>query len=161
MGNSNIHKGLIEKIAKIGNDNPKNLIYASFNFLPKHRIEGIDFYGIEVFNNLNQISSSINNSSIKKNIFISEATYPNYVGNSSGYLNEFSFEAQAKYFEQIIEKSNSEKLSGFFINSMFDYYGDFSSLYSKYNKDNLYQIGILGTDENITSLGLQLLNQNF
>ena len=32
---------------------------------------------------------------------------------------------------------------------MFDYYGDFNSLYTKQTEDNLYRIGIVGADRNI------------
>ena len=150
-GGSEVHKTFIKNLAASESRNKKILAYASFTSLPRDRIKGIDLYGIEVYDNISQIDKNIENSNLKKDVFISEATYPNYVGNSNGYLNDFSFEAQAKYFEKIIDKSKSDKLSGFFINSMFDYYGDFSSFYSKYNKDNLYQIGILKGNETATS----------
>ena len=53
-------------------------------------------------------------------IFISEATYPTYLGNTNGYLNKFSLEAQAKFFETTIDLARSKKMSCFIINSMFD-----------------------------------------
>ncbi len=153
--NSSVHKSLVERLAGIVTTNKNGLTYASFIGLPKAKIKNIDLYGVELFNtSINDIWES---SLITNNIFISEATYPNYNGNSNGYLNSFSLEAQAKYFEQTIENSTSKKLSGFFLNSMFDYYGDFNSLSAKYSEDNLYKIGILGVDKNINRISYNVI----
>lgn len=154
--NSSIHKNLIERLASIVASNKNVLTYASFIGIPKAKIKNIDLYGVELFgNNITDIWES---SPIASNIFISDATYPNYNGNSNGYLNSFSLEAQAKYFQQIIENSKSKKLSGFFLNSMFDYYGDFNSLSTKCSEDNLYRIGILGVDRNINRISYNVIN---
>ncbi len=156
--NSSIHSELIEKIATTVISNQGIITYASFNGVPKTKISGLDLYGIELFTNFNNFENTISESAIGiNNIFISEATYPNYNGNSNGYLNLNSLEAQAKFFEQTIDLANSKKISGFFLNSMFDYNGDFNSLYSKYSEDNLYKIGILGADKNTNRIGYNVI----
>ena len=40
---------------------------------------------------------------------------------------------------------------------MFDYYGDFNSLYSKFSTNNFYQIGILGADRNVNRIGYNVI----
>ncbi len=156
--NSSVHSELIKKIATSIISKQNIVTYASFNGVPKSKIKGLDLYGVEVFNNFSNLENTISESSISKNnIFISGATYPNYNGNSNGYLNQFSLEAQAKFFEQTISLSNTDKLSGFFLNSMFDYFGDFNSLYTKYSSNNLYKIGILGVDKNINRIGYNVI----
>jgi len=137
------------------------LTYASFIGFPEKEIENLDLYGIELFSpDMSKISNRIEKSiqSLGANkIFISSATYPSYNGNTNGYLNEFSIEGQAKFFEETIDLSNSLKTTGFFINTMFDYYGDFNSLYSKFSTNNSYQIGILGADRNINRIGYNVI----
>lgn len=112
--------------------------FASFIGIPKD-VKQIDFIGVELY--ATDIKSVFKNNQLIKNIFISEATYPNYNGTSSGYLTPFSIEAQAKYVEDVIDYS-SEKLGGFFLNSFSKYSGDYPSFFTKFNKWNLYSIGI-------------------
>ena len=150
LHDSNIEFNLIEKLSKKVHKLGNIITFASFDGVPQNEIEDLDLYGIEIFDKIEPFENAISISNIKKTkIFISEATYPSYNANTNGYLNPFSLEAQARYFENIIDFSNSKNISGFFLNSMFDYYGDFSSLYAKYFEDNLYSIGILGSDKNI------------
>jgi beta-galactosidase len=156
--NSSIHFELIKKLGKVTHSSKNVLTYASFSGIPLSKIEDLDLYGIELFNQSNSIENISSDSQIGiNNIFISEATYPTYNGNTNGYLNKYSLEAQAKFFEQTIDIASSKNLSGFFINSMFDYYGDFNSFYTKYSEDNFYQIGILGADRNINRTSYKVI----
>ena len=150
LHDSNIEFGLIEKLSKAVHKFGNIITFASFNGVPQNKIDDLDLYGIEIFDKIEPFENVISTSNINPaDIFISEATYPNYNGSTNGYLNPFSFEAQARYFENIIDFSNSKNTGGFFLNTMFDFYGDFSSLYTKYDEDNLYSIGILGVDKNV------------
>ncbi len=126
----------------------KNLIsYASFFGTQTHAIENIDLYGFEIFSvpkdileeKLTASISSLGSSSI----FLSEVTYPNYKGNSVGYLVRNSKEAQAKYFEDVINYSRKQNLSGFMINSLFSYKGVFPSLYSGFDPYNKYEFNVV------------------
>lgn len=159
LPNSPIESNLIQRLSKTVHNYGNVLTYASFDGIQETTIEDLDLYGMEIFSDLVPFENNLSNSEIKlSNIFISEATYPSYNGSTSGYLNPFSYEAQAKYFENIIDFSNSKKIGGFFLNSMFDYYGDFSSLYAKYSGSNLYKIGILGVDKNINRASYNVIN---
>jgi beta-galactosidase len=48
-------------------------------------------------------------------------------------------------------------MAGYFINSMFDYRGDFASLTAGYNKDHLYKIGICSEDRGTDRLGYKVI----
>jgi len=151
---------LISELLEIVKNNNK-LTYASFIGFPERQIENLDLYGIELYSpDMNQVEKKLENSIANlgsTKVFISSATYPSYNDNTNGYLNEFSIEGQAKFFEETINLSNSLKSAGFFINTIFDYYGDFNSLYTKFSSNNLYQIGILGADRNINRIGYNVI----
>ncbi|MDA3861430.1 MAG: hypothetical protein PF445_09405, partial [Melioribacteraceae bacterium] len=158
LSNSSIHAELIQRFCKVVHSNKNVLTYASFNGFPQTKIKSLNLYGIELFTDFDILENSLSDLSIEPSkVFLSEATYPNYKGSSNGYLNKFSLEAQAKFFEKTIDLSSSKKLSGFFLNSMFDYYGDFSSLYTKYSDNNLYRIGILDVNKNTNSTSYKLI----
>jgi len=144
LSDSKIH---LENIRELRNKLAQKFsagFYASFVGIPE-RIDFLDLTGIEVY--AKNIKDVFHNKHIDKRYFISDASYPNYVQTSSGYLNEFSIEAQAKFFEDIIDFSN-ENLCGYFINSINHYSGDFPSLYTKFQKQNFYNIGITSNQEN-------------
>jgi len=113
-------------------------------------MKNLDFYGIEIINHpvasssLNQIL--LNDQFKASKIFLSEASYRVSRGNTDGYLNDNSFEAQAKFFEDVIDYSNKNSLLGYFLNSMFDYRSDYASIISGYNEENLLRLGL--ADEN-------------
>jgi beta-galactosidase len=135
--------------------------YASFAGLNIKVLPGLDFYGIELFNTSpSEIQEEID--ALRQNIgagrvFISSATYVVNAGNTNGYINEHSFEAQAKYFEDLIDYSAKMKLSGYFINSMFDFRGDYKSLVSGYSEENLYRVGILGENRATDRIGYKIV----
>ena len=136
-------------------------IYASFVGLPNNPLDNVDLIGVELFAANPESKPSFSAMAIKRfgrgNVFISEATYPTYNGNTNGYLNKFSFEAQAEYFDKIIDFSNKNKISGFIINSMFDYRGDFNSLFTGYTSNNLYRIGLLGELDRTDRIALKVV----
>ncbi|QQS36390.1 MAG: hypothetical protein IPM56_00085 [Ignavibacteriales bacterium] len=138
------------------------LTYASFaNYVIKP-VDNCDLYGLEFYNHqpsefTNKIQTLIDEFGSGK-IFISEATYPVYAGNSDGYLNEHSYEAQAKYFDELLQYCESMQLPGYFLNTMFDYRGDYSSLTSGYNKESIYNIGILGEDRRTDRISYKVIS---
>ncbi len=160
-GKSSAEIALIKSLASIVKKNSNKLTYATFsgfNILP---IDDLDLYGVELFNT--PISSE--NDQFKDlqeklgsgKVFISSATYTVNIGNTNGYVNKYSFEAQAKYFEDLIDYSNDNQMTGYFINSMFDYRGDYASLVAGYSDDNLYRIGICGEDRGTDRLTYKVI----
>lgn len=140
----------IETLAGLIKKNFNTITYASFIDGSIKEIKNLDLYGIEIINHpiasssLNQI---LTNEQFNPNkIFLSEASYLVSRGNTDGYLNDNSFEAQAKFFEDVIDYSNKNSLLGYFLNSMFDYRSDYASIISGYNKENLIHLGL--ADEN-------------
>lgn len=137
------------------------LSYASFADLNLESADSLDLYGFELFNtspkdvsaNLDDLKNKLGSG----RTFISSATYPVNTGNTDGYINKYSYEAQAKYFEELINYSESSGLGGYFINSMFDYEGDFPSLINGYSDDNLYNIGIAGINGNTNRLAYKVV----
>ncbi|MCS7052854.1 MAG: hypothetical protein NZM09_03855 [Ignavibacterium sp.] len=140
----------------------KNLILiASFFNYDVSEIKGIDLYGIELFNNLS-FNSTKDLEALKSRIdegriFFSEATYTISFGQSDGYVNKFTYESQAKFFEDLIKYSENN-FSGFFINSMFDYRGDFSSLFFKFDEKNIYRIGLISEDRKEERLAYKVVS---
>ena len=152
---------LLTTLAELTKKQTNALTYASFAKLNITRINNVDLYGVEFINTLpNQVFSEIQNLKAELGggcVFISEATYVVNAGNSNGYVNKFTFEAQAEYFEELIDTFNSNPLAGFFLNTMFDYRGEYSSLISGYTKDNLYNIGLSGEDRGDNRLALKVV----
>ena len=144
------HISLISVLANLTKEKSNRLTYASFFGKNLGSIENLDLYGLEfmgedIEGNDEKIKE-LQNELGQGKVFFSSCTYPVYLGSSDGYLNEFSFEAQAKYFEEIFVYVSQNKIPAFFINSFADYHGDYSSFICGYNQTNLYHIGLL--DEN-------------
>ena len=78
-------------------------------------------------------------------------------GNTDGYLNDNSFEAQAKFFEDVIDYSNKNSLLGYFLNSMFDYRSDYSSIISGYNEENLLHLGLADENRNTDRISYKVI----
>lgn len=140
----------------------KNIFcYASFVGLQTKKVDNIDLFGFEAFSvpkdlleeKLMSAISNLGNGSF----FFSEVTYPNYKGNSAGYLVRNSKEAQAKYFEEIINLSRANKLSGFFINSLFGYRGAFPSMVAGFEQNNKYGINVINHTGNTNFIGYKVL----
>jgi beta-galactosidase len=137
--------------------------YASFaGIRDMNPIPNLDFYGLELFNtSVTELAEDLTVLQERigaGRIIISSATYVVNAGNTNGYINEHSFEAQAKYFEDLIDFSRNSALPGYFINSMFDYRGDYQSLISGYSDEKLYRIGILGENRATDRLGYKVIS---
>lgn len=154
----------IQLINRLNDDLKQNwdvLSYASFADLRIEKSGGPDLYGIELLNiSPKDISDKLNDLKDKVGkgrFFISSATYTVNAGNTDGYLNKYSYEAQAKYMDEVMDFNESSGLSGYFINSMYDYCGDFPSLINGYSDDNTYTIGIAGADGNTNRLAYKVV----
>lgn len=156
------HISLIQNLSSQAKSQWNILTYASFKSFGVREVENLDLYGIEFFNesivnvtlNFNELVNDLGSGKV----FISSATYTVSKGNTDGYTNEHSFEAQAKYFEDLIDFADENNFAGYFINTMFDYKGDFSSLSNGYNKDNTYSIGIAGQDRSTSRIAYNVIN---
>ena len=159
------HNSLISNLANIVKTETSFLTYASFSNLNLKQINNLDFFGIELFNKTivdkkNEIEKLISTLG-KGKVFISEATYTVNAGHSNGYTNPFTFEAQAKYFEDLISAYKKPVNSGYFINSMFNYTGDYASLSSGYSDNNKYNIGLIGIDRKYKTLAYKVIYSKF
>lgn len=150
LANSKIHTEFISSLAGLIKDKFDNFVYASFVGVPSESIPNIDFIGIELYSNISeQLTDKIETTGEligSKSLFLSDVLYPAFMGSANGYANPNSFEAQAKFYELNIELSKTKKLAGFFLNCMYDYEGNYSSLYAGNSESNIFRIGIL--DEN-------------
>ncbi len=139
----------------------KVLTYASFVGPQTDEIPGLDLYGIELYTSPVDLAKDhlqkIINDLGKNSVFISELTYPNYNGDQNGYLTKNSSDAQAKYFSDMINLSRDLNLSGFFINSLFNYNGGFASLYGSYSNNLIYKFGVLDFSRDLNSIGYKVL----
>jgi len=90
-------------------------------------------------------------------VFIGSAAYFTSNGSSDGYTNEFSNEAQAKYYDDLFSYADEVNETGFFIHSMFDYRSEFHSIVSGYSYDKVVHLGILGEDRNTNRLSYRTL----
>ncbi len=139
------HIELISALSEAAKEKSNLLTYASFSGTNISSIDKLDLYGLEFMkDNPANLSEQIQELQIKfgkGKVFFSSLTYPVYIGGSDGYLNEFSFEAQAKYYEEFFDYISQNKVSAFFINSFNDYFGDYSSLVCSGSDRNLYRLG--------------------
>ncbi|HVO72595.1 MAG TPA: glycoside hydrolase family 2 TIM barrel-domain containing protein, partial [Ignavibacteriaceae bacterium] len=155
------HIKFAEKLGEAVKEAGRKLVYASFCSGGFSSIPNIDLYGIEILNTGIQDKKDEINKAQEEigtgRVFISSASYPVNLENSDGYINPHSFEAQAKFFEDLINYSEENPLAGYFINTMFDYRGDYASLIAGYNEKNLYQIGITGENRKTDRLSYKVI----
>ncbi|HEX2867666.1 MAG TPA: hypothetical protein VHO03_11530 [Ignavibacteriales bacterium] len=138
---------LIGSLAGYAGHFTNRMLYASFAGFNISPIPGVDLYGVELLNKpmydytgkYQELQSRLG----KGKVFISSAAYATFNGSTNGYLNPYSFEAQAKFFSDLIDFTSREKTPGFFINSIFDYRGDYTSFTAGFDPENIYRIGIL------------------
>jgi len=153
---------LLTTLAAITKKQVNTITYASFAQFNIVRLDNIDLYGVELINTLpGQFFSEIQNLKTvlgEGHVFISEATYIVNAGNSDGYVNKFTFEAQAEYFDELIDNLTSNPLAGYFLNTMYDYHGEYSSLIAGYNRENLFHIGLCGEDRADIRLALKVIS---
>ncbi|HKI77389.1 MAG TPA: glycoside hydrolase family 2 TIM barrel-domain containing protein [Ignavibacteriaceae bacterium] len=161
LTNSNTQSNYLSSISSFVKSNVTTLTYASFANSNLKSINGIDLYGIEMLNKsiksegnkLKDVQKSLG----KGKIFISEATYVVNSGNTDGYVNKDSFEAQAKYFEDLLEYAKDNSLPGYFINTMFDYRGEYASIIAGYDENNIYNIGLCDENRDTDRLGYKVV----
>lgn len=159
---SESHRSFLNNISSFVKSKRNVLVAASFFKTEADEVEGIDLYGIEIFNNSvnnyeNEIKS-LQEKIGKGRLFISDATYTASIGQTDGYVNEYSFEAQAKFFEDLLNFSEQNNLSGYFVNTMFDLRGDYASLTSGYDEDNVYKIGLITEDRKQERLAYKVIS---
>ena len=130
--------------------------YASFYGVQTNTIESVDLFGIELFARTSDDADEFISGIDEAKYFISEINYPKYVGSANGYLVQNSEEAQAKFLENIIEISRRKNFCGFFVNTLFNYYGDYNSLYA-FSENNSYALGILENKSLQNSLPYKVL----
>lgn len=160
LPNSSITENFITKI--LNEIENKNVIaYASFVGPQTNIIDKLDFYGIEIFSspveNINQKLSDCISKLGSGSVFISEVSYPNFKGVSTGYLVNNSLEAQAKYFEDVINLSQQLNLSGFFINTLLSYKGVYESLYASYSGEKILRFSVLSKYRNTNNAAYKVL----
>lgn len=158
LSNSTVTEDFINYL--LTNKNHNNLIsYCSFVGFQNTSIEGLDLLGTEVYSTdpekLSESLEKILNDDNNNIYFLSEINYPNYAGPSGGYLIKNSTESQAKYFGQIKEIAEKNKLNGFFINTLYNYTGEFNSLYGGNKTD--YRLGIFNSNPTSNNLVYKVL----
>ena len=94
----------------------------------------------------------------KGKLFIGEATYTVNIGQTDGYVNKFSYEAQAKFFDDMFGFYESNNLAGFFANTMYDLRGDYPSIICGYKDENIYNIGLVSEERNQDRLAYKVLS---
>ena len=150
------------QLAELAHQRTTKIIYASFNAGHlSSEIAGIDLYGLEFLNKdvkeIEAIRSSIESKLGKGKIILSSVGYLATEGNSNGYTNPYSYEAQAKMYADLVELSDVQSIPGFFINAMFDYRTSYFSLIGKYNKESIIPIGISGEERETNRPGYKVL----
>jgi len=155
------HRALLINLGELVKKNTDWITFATFGNLKISAVANIDLYGLELLNELpedrlSEINQLQNDIGVGR-VFISEATYTVNKGNTDGYANKFSYEAQAKFFSDLIDYSRSNPLSGFFINSITDIRGDYSSLLSGYTSNNIYNIGLVGENRKTNRIAYKVV----
>lgn len=161
IANSPMHAQFISNLTSALDGMTDKLIYASFSGIQQSLPDGVDFAGIESYAEpyeklTGELEITFNNSS-KSSYFFSDILYPTFNGGTDGYLNLYSKEAQAKYFGDLIDYVKKNDIPGIFFSSYYDFQGKYSSLFSGYSKNNIYNIGILGVDKGQNTLSYKVI----
>jgi len=151
------------QLADVVHQQITKVVYASFS--GSHvigEIAGIDMYGLEFLNKdikeIESVRSSIESKVGKGRLILSSVGYIAAEGNSNGYVNEYSFEAQAKLYADLLDLADSQTLPGYFVNTMFDYRTSYISLIGKYNHEALLPIGVSGEERETSRTGLKVFS---
>src|SRR5690606_24199234 len=159
---SDEHRALLSDLAGQVKKNKNAITYASFFDFGYQAINNLDLFGIELLNKTpNDVISEVENLKTAiggGKLLIGEATYTVNIGQTDGYVNKFSYEAQAKFFDDIFSFYEQNNLSGFFVNTMYDISGDYRSIISGFNKSNVYSIGLVSEDRNQERLAYKVLS---
>jgi len=156
------HGSLISVLAGSVKEKTNLITYASFSGFKLKEIENLDLYGLELLNqdiiDADEDFKRLQNDLGAGKVFISEAGYTVNAGSSDGYVNEYSFEAQARFFEQLLTYSEKNFCAGYFLNTLADYRGDYASLLSGYNEENLYTLGLLDENRGSNRITYKVIN---
>lgn len=156
------HSSLVSILAGTVKEKTSLITYASFCNFNLQEIDNLDIYGLEFLNedinNADEDFKRLQNDFGAGRIFISEAGYTVNIGSSDGYVNEYSFEAQARFFEQILTYAGKNYSAGYFLNTFADYRGDYASLLSGYNEENLYTLGLLDENRGTSRITYKVVN---
>ncbi len=162
--NSDAHRALLSDLSTQVKKNRHILTYASFfDFdFDYQQIENLDLYGIEFLNQapadkqneVTKLAEAIG----KGKLFIGEATYNVNIGQTDGYVNKFSYEAQAKFFDDMFSFYETNNFAGFFVNTMYDLRGDYPSIISGYKDENIYNIGLVSEERTQERLAYKVLS---
>jgi len=151
----------ISKLSEIIKKQSTKYSYASFVDFPFEKINNLDLYGVELYSSMlsERYDRYLKSEEQlgKSSLFISEATYPTFAGSVNGYLTPFTLEAQAYYFEDLLDFSKKNNINNLFLNTAFDYTGNTGGLYAGYDENNVYQIGIVGIDRNVNRISYKLV----
>ncbi|MFZ2325269.1 MAG: glycoside hydrolase family 2 TIM barrel-domain containing protein [Ignavibacteriaceae bacterium] len=159
---SDEHRALLSDLSLQVKKSRNVLTYASFIDFKFQQIDNLDLYGIEFINTpptdkQNEVENLIVSAG-KGKLLIGEATYTVNIGQTDGYVNKYSFEAQAKFFDDIFSFYENNNLAGFFVNTMYDLRGNFPSIVSGYNASNIYRIGLVDEDRQQERLAYKVLS---
>lgn len=161
LGESSQHNYFLTELAATANQLTENPIYASFLSTPYQEVPNLDLYGLELFNiSIQQKSEeykALQERLGKSHVFISSAGYISNQGHTNGYRNKHSLEAQAKYFEDLLTFAETNNISGYVLNTMFDYQGNYHSIVSGYDVDKIIKLGILGEDRSVNRLSYKVI----
>jgi len=160
---SDINRDFISKFTELINNKTDKISFASFLGFSGKRIDGLGLYGFELnANRTTNTNNFINLISDKdKPTFVSEVSYPDYYGKSSGYLSAYSSEAQAKFFTDFIPNILKKNNSGLVINSIFGFRGDFISSYGGNNDWEFYRTKILDNPFSDNSFAFRAIKGSF
>jgi beta-galactosidase len=129
--------------------------YASFAGIPDMFSGNLDLYGIELYSYpIEKIEATLDE--LKHPYFISEATYPDYYGNASGYLVNNSTQAQAYYFDKFLDFTLKRDI-GFVVNTVFNFRSAHSSFYGGYSDDYYTRIALFNRPDATNSLSYRVI----
>ncbi|MBI2419075.1 MAG: hypothetical protein HYV28_14480 [Ignavibacteriales bacterium] len=145
----------ITQMSEIIHQRSKKMTYEGF--LPQTittEVPGVDLYGVETIGveitDLVTVYARMEAKVGRGKTFLMGAGYWANEESSNGYANPNTFEAQAKFFNDILDYADEKQMPAVFLHTMFDYRTDYTSMVGKYNDKNLLLLGIAseerGTD---------------
>lgn len=159
---SEVHLNYLSDLSGVIKKHLNTLTFASFSGYKIAPVQNLDLYGIDLINSrpadYEKEINQLKNEPGAGRLFFSNTVYLVNAGNSDGYVNKYTFEAQAKYYDDLIDYMNNSSFAGYAITSMFDYRGDFSSVLAGYSGDNLYHIGIASENRSTDRLAYKVVS---
>lgn len=155
-------KFFITEILKHSRQYWSGFTYASFTGNNFEKISGLDFHGIEYTNTdlttvKNEIASA-GETLQPTDFFISELGYSHHYGHSNGYINPYTYEAQAKYYNDFLLYADSAGVNGFFINSIFDFHSSSYPINLKPMENGVIPLGLSDTQRGKNRLAFKVVS---